>query len=396
MSAIDAFGGYEELVAELRAHQPVAADRLRERVLANAPAARRRSSFSMPSRRRLVLVVVPLAVAGAVTAAVVHGFIGSGSRQPLAAYGGLALRPGTAASHRNARVYAQPGTTVASSSSWKSAQSHGTALGPLKANGSDVVASGVVAPKYSPNKTYGLEQRAITIPKNRLVHADASLEVQVGSHSALTRATNNATQIVSSFGGYAQSVQYQSSRNGYGTSFLDLRVPIGKAQDAISKLEALGTLVSQQLSTQDLQQQFTKQTNRIGTLRRAIAIYEQALQSGTLSGSQRVEVQIRLSNAQHELTLERKSRSHTVASGATANISLTLTTNRHAIVPFGNHKRGRFGRLLHGAAGFLGLEGIIVLYALVVLSPILVLGGLSWALWRERRRREERRLLAST
>ena len=37
----------------------------------------------------------------------------------------------------------------------------------------------------------------------------------------------------------------------------------------------------------------------------------------------------------------------------------------------------------------------IVLYALVVLSPFLVLGGLWWVLVRERRRRDEQRLLAS-
>ena len=51
--------------------------------------------------------------------------------------------------------------------------------------------------------------------------------------------------------------------------------------------------------------------------------------------------------------------------------------------------------MLGSAAGFLGLEGMIVLYALVVLSPFIVLGTLGWWLVRERRRRDERRLLAS-
>jgi hypothetical protein len=402
MSAIDAsaFDGYEGLVAELRAHRPAASDGLRERVLAAAPSARRGFSFSRPSRRRLVLVVVPLAVAGAVTAAVVHGIVGSRSQAARYFGGEAALAPvrtvhaPVAVRHGISKVQGKQATTAPSSAlaysahySAHKATNTGSADSPLLAAGS--------TPKYAPAKPDALTGTAVVIPKNRLVHADATLEVQVGSHSALTHATNQATQIVSSFGGYAQSVRYQSARNGEGDSFLDLRVPVGKAQAAIGKLESLGTLVSQQLATQDLQQQVTKQTNRIGTLRRAIAVYEQALQSGTLTGSQRVEVQIRLANAQHELTTERKSRSHTVAYGATANISLTLTTNRHAIVPFGHHKRGRFGRLIHGAAGFLGLEGIIVLYALVVLSPFLVLGGLSWALLRERRRREERRLLAT-
>lgn len=385
MSAID---GYEGLVAQLRAHPPIAPDGLRERVLSTSPAARRRPSFSL-SRRRLVLAVVPLAVVGAVTAAIVHGIVGSSPRAQLA-FRGIA-RPAVAAKHAASKGTAQDAPV----GPWKAATTpysygnpgatslHGTAN--LQALGS--------SPRYAPEKA--LSGSAVVIPKNRLVHADASLEVQVGSHAALTHATNQATQIVATLGGYAQSVQYQSSRNGDGNALLDLRVPVGKAESAITKLEALGTLVAQQLATQDLQQQVTKQTNRIGTLRRKIAIYEQALQSGTLTGSQRVEVQIQLSNAQHQLTTERKDRSHTVTYGATADVSLTLTTNQHAIVPFGQHKRGRFGRLLHGAAGFLGLEGIIVLYALVVLSPVLILGGLAWGLVRERRRRGERALLGN-
>ena len=195
-------------------------------------------------------------------------------------------------------------------------------------------------------------------------------------------------------GGYAQNVQFQASRNGDGNAYLELRVPVGRAEAAIGKLSALGRLVSQSVSTQDLQQQFSKQTDTIGSLQRAIGIYEQALQNGSLSGSQRVIVEVRLENAEHQLTQLRKARSQTVASAATADIQLTLTTNQHAFVtPAG--KSGRLGRLLGNAADFLGLEGIIVLYILIVAGPILLLVALGWGLVRERRRRDERRLLAS-
>jgi hypothetical protein len=238
---------------------------------------------------------------------------------------------------------------------------------------------------------------AVSIPTGRLVHADASVEVRVGSHAALTRATNKATQIVSKLNGYPQSVQYQTTRSGYGNAYLALRVPVGNAQTAITQLGALGMLVSEEIQTQDLQHQFNQQTNRIGSLQRAIAIYEQALNSGSVSGSQRIEVQIKLSDAEHTLATVRKARSGTAASGATADISLTLTTNKNAIVPGGRHHNGgsAFGRRLGDAAHFLGLEGVYVLYTLVLLSPFILLGGLGWALVRERRRRDERRLLAS-
>ena len=360
MSATDAsaFAGHEELVAKLRANQPVATDRLRERVL-SAGQARRRSP-----RRKLVLVVVPVAVVLAVGAALIHGFVSSGSHKNRANAAALAAGP----------VHGKV-----------SRKNLPTTAGPLEA-----------APAFKA-LTKGTAQRydAVTIPTNRLVHADASLQVQVTSRSALSKATNRATQIVGSLGGYAQSVRYQSSHDGSGSAFLELRVPVQKAQTAIARLGALGRLVSQQVSTQDLQQQLTHETNQIGSLRRAIAVYEHALASGTLSPSQRVDIEIKLSNARHAITTQRKARQGTLASGATANISLVLSTNKNAFVTPTHHKSGRFGRLLGSAAGFLGLEGIIVLYALIVISPILLIGGLGWWLVRERRRREESRLLAS-
>jgi hypothetical protein len=378
MSAADpAFEGYEGLVAALRANAPFAPDRLRRQVLADEPRRRR-----LPSRR-LVLVVVPVAVGLAVGAALVHGFVSSGShRQPVFAEYAPALKEhlGTLA----------PTTTILHAAD-------ATARAPGKES-QNLFQAATPKPAVTQNQeltTAGNALGRINIPRNRLVHADATLQVRVPDHSALTHATNRATQIVGSLGGYAQSVQYQASRNGTGNAFLQLRVPVGKAETALAQLAALGTLVSQQVSTQDLQQQLTQQTNSIGTLRREIAVYVQALQSTTLSETERVALQIKLSNARHSLKLLQKARTATVAQGATADVSLTLTTNKDAgIVPV-HHQSSRFDRLLGSAAGFLALEGIIVLYALVVLSPFLIIGGITWWILRERRRREESRLLAS-
>jgi hypothetical protein len=46
--------------------------------------------------------------------------------------------------------------------------------------------------------------------------------------------------------------------------------------------------------------------------------------------------------------------------------------------------------MVHSAVGFLGLEGTIVLYALIVLSPIAFVAALLWSLREARRRRDER------
>jgi Domain of unknown function (DUF4349) len=385
MSATDWNGldGHEALVSELRANPPVAPERLRQRVLELGPASRSRRAALPRSRRGRAFAVVLVAVAIAVGAALVHGFVSSGSNSAAKeahTYRGVGSAPNTIV-HGSAQ-HASTTTVVQQQALAK----------PKKQVFGAYDATGAGQP-LSLNNLPAAE--VLTIPKNRLVHADASLQVHVGGHSALTTATNKATQIVTSLGGYAQSVQYQSETKGGGSSFLALKVPVGKAQTAIGRLAQLGTLVSQQVSTQDLQQTLTRQNNGIGTLRRAIAVYEQALKT-PLTASQRIEIQIKLANARHSVKLLRKARAGTIQSGATADISLTLTTSKSSIVGGGSHTSGRFDRLLGGAAGFLALEGIIVLYALVVLSPLLVLGGLAWVFLRERRRRDERRLLAST
>jgi hypothetical protein len=381
MSAIDRseLDGYETLVSELRANPPVAPDGLRDRVLEGAPAPRPR----MSRKRRLMLVVVPAAVVLAVGAALVHGFVSSSPQKradgPVSARALLVPHS------------VQTGTTPAAGTAQKRVL-HQPAKKTFFFDGYSATAAGD-SPTLA-GATGLAARQAVTIPKNRLVHAVASLQVRVPNRSQLSARTNEASQIVGSFGGYAQSVSYQNSRQGYGEAVLQLRVPVQKAQAAIAKLSTLGTLLSQEVSTQDLQAKLTHENSGIGSLRRAIAVYENALASSTLPASQRVIIQIRLNNARRELSQLRHARTGTLAAGATANISLLLTTRNQAVVVHHHHKTGRFGRLLGSAGRFLGLEGIIVLYALIVISPFALLGALAWWIVRERRRREER-LLAS-
>jgi hypothetical protein len=376
MSGIE-FEGYEALVSELRATAPVAPESLRERVLEGAPAPRVRRS----RKRRLALVVVPLAVVLAVGAAVVHGVVSSGSNHSSAAAVPFERVPGAATSGTNGGAVRH---TIAHNSIPKE-----RALSPLKQG----VQKKTYALGFAPGtpKVLATDAGALAIPTHRLVHAAASLEVRVTGRSELSKATNQATQDVAALGGYAQSVRYAASHNGGGSAVLSLRVPVQKAETAIGKLGSLGTLLSQQVSTQDLQAKLTSETSQIGSLKRAIAVYETALQSTTLPASQRAILQIRLNNARRSLSQLEHARKGTVASGATADISLLLTTQKGAAVVT-HHKEGRLGRLLGDAAHFLALEGIILLYALIVLAPVILLVALGWWILRERRRREERLL----
>jgi Domain of unknown function (DUF4349) len=328
---------------------------------------------------------VPVAAVLAAGAALVHGFVSSASHHS-------AMNPMLGVSHKG--VLSPSGKTATTPSFGTQSQKSFGELAPREPapTNRNSVAAGAPKLVFGAHALSG--DSAVTIPKNRLVHADASLQVSVKNHTALSKATNEATQIVSSLGGYAQSVNYQSAHGGQGDAVLQLRVPVQKAEIAIGRLANLGTLLSQQVSTKDLQQQLTSQNNGIGSLKRAIAVYEQALKSGSLSASERVQIEIKLSNARHAITQLRRNRSATLQSGATSNISLLLTTRQHAFVVTHHHGSSRVGRLLGSAGHFLALEGIIFLYALIVVAPLLVIGGLAWWLVRERRRREER-LLAS-
>jgi hypothetical protein len=393
MSAFDGseMDGYEALVSELRANPPVAPERLRERVLEGAPASRAPRS----KKRKLVLVVVPAAVVLAVGAALVHGLVSSGSHPSAATaphvVNGSAARANPRLSLGPLKRAGDSGSTTTATADHVGVPSAAQAYSPAyKLDQNSAVASGPSALEKLPSSV----ERSLSIPRNRLVHAVASLQVGVKSKD-LSAKTNEASQIAGSFGGYAQSIRYQATRRGDGEAVLALRVPVQNAEKAIAKLGALGTLLSQQVSTEDLQAKVTHQTSAIGSLRRAIAVYEKALESTTLTATERVAIQIRLNNARHALARLRHARSATKTLGATADISLLLTTRNHAVVGHHHHGSTRIGRLLGSAAHFLALEGIIVLYALIVLAPFVLLAALAWWILRERRRREER-LLAST
>jgi hypothetical protein len=309
----------------LRSHAPVAPPQLRTRVLALEP---RRA----PSRRLVLVLAVALVIA--VAAAVVHALVSSSPKQETAL---RKLAP---------KAFATAG-------------------------GSGAAVQRGAIPSVGGAAT-------------RLQRTEATLDVRVKDVSS---ATTRATQIATSLGGYAQSVNYSSG----GTAFLELRVPAQNVKAALARLESLGTIVSQNLSVTDLEHDLQVESQEIAQLRRTIEALTTALRSTSLPDAQRVILQIRLANAKRALAQGVDARAGTIASGANATVSLTLST-KAAVVPLPHH-RGRLGRMVHSAFGFLGLEGAIVLYALIAISPFALLGGLLWGLRGAHRRRVERLVL---
>ena len=214
---------------------------------------------------------------------------------------------------------------------------------------------------------------------NRIQHEDASIRVRVRDVGG---ATNAATRVATRFGGYAQSVRYRT-----GISYLELRVPTAHVKQALAQLADLGVLTSQQISIQDLTSTLERQSAQIAQLRRRVAALTVALRNPALPEAQRVLLQIKLAESKRALAQRLHGRKGTLTAGATARISLVLATQKEAAaVPH----RGRVGRMLHSAVGFLALEGIVLLFALIVASPFVVVLGL---LWLVRRRAVDRLLM---
>jgi hypothetical protein len=307
----------------LIAHAPSAPEHLRRRVLELRPVEQRR-------RVRPVLVLA-VAAAIAVLAAVVHGFSTSSPPHNLPAAATPAHLPAT----------------------WTTADSAG----------SGTVLQGSV------------ERKAIAVPSspNRLQHTDASIRVRVDD---LGTATVRATRIATSLGGYAQSIVEHSPQ-----SFVELRIPARNVQKALAQLAGLGTIVSQRISVQDLTNTLERQSAQIAQLRRRIAALQAALRNPSLPDAQRVLLQIQLAESKRALAQRVHGRKGTISAGVTSRVSLVLTTKRHAAAAPAH--RGRLGRMLHSALGFLAIEGMVALFALIVVSPIAVALALLW-FWRRR------------
>jgi hypothetical protein len=357
------------LLAQLRNATLSAPDALRSRVLASAPSQRR--SFAPRPSRRLVFAVVPATLALAVTAAFVHGLTNSSGSHPVS--GAANTTADRALAPRQKQT---PPSTFASPAGSAGARA---GRGSLKTWSS-----------ATPNSAQSL---APTGSSGRLQHTDASLRVRVPDVEHLSAATRAATRIATSLGGYAQSVDYQTPQRGNGTAYLELRVPAQNVQRALQQLGGLGTLVSQNVSVNDLQHALQVESEQIAQLRRRITALQKALADPALPDAQRVLLQIRLAESKRALSQRLHARKGTVTAGTTARISLVLGTERSVVTPVPH--RGHLGRMLHSAVGFLALEAMVALYALIVISPLALLGGLAWALARARRRRDEQRLLAA-
>jgi hypothetical protein len=344
-------GRFDKLASELRASRPVASEGLRDRVddLARVePEPRREWGFRLP-QRRVAFALAALAVLGSFIAAGVTGLGGSngdrkgaGQLDEVGAVRTPATRPEAAT------------------------------LAPAVPQGFDAKA------------------KALPPARGRLQQYDAALTLRVRDSNQLSARTQEAMRLTRSLGGFVASASFDVPGR-QGTSTLVLRIPIDRVQRALAAFAGYGTLLSQRISVQDLQQRADAQSSRIAALKRAIATLETKLQ-GSISQAERDRLERLISIERSRLAAQQKRLGVTVRRAELARVGLTLVTP----APKASAAPGRFDRTLDDAGSVLARELEILLYALVVVGPLLAVGGVAIALGRAQRRRSDRRLLERT
>jgi Domain of unknown function (DUF4349) len=245
----------------------------------------------------------------------------------------------------------------------------------------------VFAPTVHPKLT----ELGLPITPGRLTQVHASLRLRVRNVEGLSKATARAMRITRSLGGFVQSVDYGTPSGGNGDAYLTVRIPVGNVQKAVTRFTALGSILSQHLSIRDLQDQANTEVLRILQLRQLAAQLRAKLR-GPLTPEERVAVQARLDAVRGLLRAKTGQHAGTLRQGRLSTFELELTTRKGAAAA-PSHP-GRIGRAARHAFSALSKTIAGALYALIVLSPLLVLAAA--VLWgaRYRRRRVEQRLLA--
>jgi hypothetical protein len=352
---------FEELVRDLRALPTAAPGGVRERVRVLGEPVRPRTLHDlllMFSWRRSLLVLAPVCVFGLVSAAVIHGVVHSGGNAKQTASSGQKL---------DAQV--QRGALKGAGGTTTTPQVYGQVAAPQE-----------LAPVL-PTPTPG-----------RYQDYEASLTLRVKNIETLHDRTAEATRLARTYGGYVDSVD-ESTNGGNGQSDLVLRIPVNRVEDAYFRLAQLGTVTEQHLSIRDLDQVVQTQRRRIVQLKVQIARIGETLKSSSLPADVRLRLELQRDAAKQELARVTGSNKATLRQASLSRISLTLTSQQAAAQKKGG--MSRIERAARDAGSFLAGAGAVLLFVLIVLSPLIVVAIAAILGMRAYRRREERRLLSA-
>ena len=200
---------------------------------------------------------------------------------------------------------------------------------------------------------------------------------------------------VRSLGGAVETVDYGTPSAGSGSALIAVRVPVARAQEALTRFSALGTITAQQVQIRDLQTGLDQESNRARALRHRIALIKAKLLSPTLTAEDRAALEGRLADSQTGLESVLRGIHATQQRAAFARFSLELDTGRGTAVSPPAHP-GAFEGTADDALGVISVVGRGALFAAIVGGPFLLIAGGAWWLARRVRRRAARRLLETS
>lgn len=230
---------------------------------------------------------------------------------------------------------------------------------------------------------------AIPTSPGRPQRYQAELSLRVEDTSALSTASRRALEITRSLGGYVVSAVVDAPGDE-GSASLTLRVPSSRAQEAVVRLSSLGEIVSQRVSIDDLQAPLDELARRQAALTAEIAGLVRELARPGLTADERIALRARLAQARAELSDIAGQRAQLAEEARFATFFVTIQTQGLAAVP---EKQPRLERAVRSAGDALAQELAAIVYALIVVSPLLLAVALTVAWLRRRRRHEDERVL---
>ena len=353
-----------DLINELKATRPAAPTALRATVREiAAQESTPRASFWPTLRlpvRRIALVAVPAAATIAIASSAVLGLARSDNDV-------AALRESESES-LDPRVVGSLTTREGSLDKATPQEAPGTLLGAADQN-----LGSAVAPTLE-----------------RAQRISATLTVEVADSDDVSRAAQKALDLTESFGGHVVSANVATGDQG--NAALVVRVPVAKVQQAIVQLSALGRIVSQQVTIDDLQENLDRLAKRERSVRAQIAVISARIDTESLDAATRAQLESRLRTLREELRGLRRDTAATSAEARMATIQLSVVTpGVLTAVPVPS----RLDRTLDEALNVFVWEGVIALAIAIVAAPFALLIFATWLGRRLYRRREEDRLLAT-
>jgi len=390
----------EKTARELRKHRPRPSETLVSRIerLAERGAARRSRPTRIQFGRRKLVFALAAALAISVAGAIVAGEL----RQPskvVAIHGVVRAGNPTTTSGTNWESFPGGSTTTSLPDAAARFQEavpppsakNPAALGMGSNDQTSLNSSSAGSPTNETlSKEKSLQGTAQITSGNRLAELRAVLTLKVENSDELSRKTAEAMKIARSLSGYVVTAQVDAPSRGIATSYLVLKVPAKRSQDALIRISQLGKILSQQVSLEDVKATVTAQGKSIQTLKREIASLERTLSQQTLTPQARSQLQIELARDRARLSSLRTQRTKDILRGRLATITLTLTTGDLPKLPT---SPSRIHKAIDKAWNGLSSEISWAATGLIVASPFLLLAAVLALLLRARRRREERRLL---